>query len=139
MTAPQNPASEPRNTYEHLSQLSDDELRKTLIVRFLQFEVMMAIMHPSRPGLIFYHETTPEEAERIDEDGFDDALECYRLTEQPPESGEEIDGWVVLEVSMQISEDSMAPFEISGPVGSERRWCVPTSFLKEHAFVRILD
>ncbi len=104
-------------------------------------------------NLTLYHRTTIAEARSIAKHGFVDhewdfglrdaqtgeevTVPGVLLTDRPLGPEEGLDGDAVLEVTLDVPEEDLSPFELEGMLWDTRVWVAPSEWVAEHASVRI--
>lgn len=104
--------------------------------------------------MILYHRTSIAEAREIAKRGFTDEKWAFRLREESEEptkmtgvwladrpltEEEGPDGDAVLEVTIEVDEDTLQRFQLDGVFWDARVWVVPAQLLNPHVSVRILE
>jgi len=95
-----------------------------------------------------FHRTTDESAAAILASGFRDArgrygfdveLEGVWLSDRPLDCNEGTTGDVLLTVTFVCSFADLDYYEVVEEARSFREWCIPASFINEHAVVEVTD
>lgn len=105
-------------------------------------------------SIVVFHRTTIGEARQIVKHGFEDLRWAFGLEEEPSEVRKATGVWLserplqaeegpggdaVLEVVLELSEESLEPFTLEGVLWDTRLWVAPAALLNPHASVRILE
>ena len=103
--------------------------------------------------MILYHRTSVGEGREIIQHGFVDEKWAFKirgevgeptklvgvwLADRPLSEQEGPDGEAILEITLGLSEDALARFELKGVFWDARLWVVPAEILNPHVSVRIL-
>ena len=98
--------------------------------------------------LTLYHRTSKESAETIQRHGFQDATGHYGTTtdrtgvwvsDQPLDGNEGAFGQVLLRLTVNMTEEELAPFEWIEELKGYREWLVPAHVINAAATVEIED
>lgn len=104
--------------------------------------------------MILFHRTSVGEAREIMRHGFVDEKWAFKvrdaidepakvigvwLSDRPLNEHEGPDGDAVLEVTLGLSEDALARFEVADVFWDARLWVVPAEILNPHVSVRIFQ
>ncbi|MCP9496815.1 MAG: hypothetical protein MSG64_20450 [Pyrinomonadaceae bacterium MAG19_C2-C3] len=99
-------------------------------------------------SLILYHRTTAERAESIITDGFRDSTGHYLsdsihtgvwLSDVPLDANEGAKGRTLLEVTINLSEDELTPYEWIEEEKPYREWLAPAALINSQMRVVIID
>ena len=106
-------------------------------------------------GITLYHRTSIGDARTIVRNGFEDQKWRFEhedagpedvkkavgvwLSDRPLDQEEGPHGDAVLEVALDVSEDSLGSFQLEGVLWDARLWIVPAELINAHANVRILN
>ncbi|MHC4789440.1 MAG: hypothetical protein ACYS8K_09605 [Planctomycetota bacterium] len=105
----------------------------------------MSIEHLTRI-VTLYHRTSAENARSIFEKGFRDGMGSYGvcrnssgvwLCSAPRDISKGPAGDVLLEVTLDLDESALAPYEWIDPDKPYREWLVPADLLNEHMVARL--
>ncbi len=106
-------------------------------------------------SITLFHRTTIALARSIVEDGFSDrkwdlgvldsgsgdavSVTGVWLSGRPLDGKDGVDGDAQLEVTLDIEDGDLEPFELEGMLWDARFWVAPADFLNRHASTRILE
>lgn len=106
-------------------------------------------------SITLYHRTSIGDARHIARHGFEDLKWAFGqedasegevrkavgvwLSDRPLASEEGPGGDAVLEVTLELEEDALGPFELEGVLWDARLWVVPAGMINPRAAIRILE
>lgn len=105
-------------------------------------------------SVVVFHRTTIGDARQIVKHGFEDLKWAFGhedepgeiqkatgvwLSERPLQAEEGPGGDAVLEVVLDLPEETLAPFQLEGILWDTRLWVVPAALINPHAAIRILE
>ena len=103
-------------------------------------------------SITLYHRTSMGDARAIIKEGFEDreldfglhdartgeevTVSGVWLMDRPVSPDDGLDGDALLEVTLDVGLDELAPFELEGMIWDGRFWVAPAEWVSEHSTVR---